>query len=188
MSPLEPAVPAVTKPVSTVEDDRLQETAAKSATAQNKLTALLDEVAGDLLKSDFIAARRKLADAQKDDAFTPVAAELKTAADLVAKARRAGLTAAQLILDPGLGFGDPPGADPAANLALLRGVAAYGQGFPVLVGASRKRFIGTLTREAEPARRVGGSVAAALLAVQAGAVIVRVHDVAETAQALRMLR
>ncbi len=106
---------------------------------------------------------------------------------LVKKARAAGLADGQLILDPGLGFGDPPGGDVEANLALLRGVPSYGMGYPVVIGASRKRFIGTMTGVARPADRVAGSVAAAAQAVRAGAAIVRVHDVAETVQALRGL-
>jgi dihydropteroate synthase len=107
---------------------------------------------------------------------------------LVERARQAGLADDGLVLDPGLGFGDPPGGDPDANLALMRAARRLGQGHPVLVGASRKRFIGALTGEAQADRRVGGSVAAALLAVQCGADLVRVHDVAATVQALRVLR
>lgn len=106
-------------------------------------------------------------------------------AALVAKARAAGIGDHAIILDPGVGFGDPPGADVAANMALVQGGSRYGQGFPVLVGASRKRFIGTMTGVQEPARRVAGSVAVAVAAVRAGAAVVRVHDVAETVDALR---
>lgn len=108
-------------------------------------------------------------------------------AGLVARARAASIPDDAIVLDPGLGFGDPPGGDVAANLALLRGVRDYAQGFPVLVGASRKRFLGTITGEKQADRRVGSSVAAALLAVQAGAAIVRVHDVKETVDALRVV-
>lgn len=108
-------------------------------------------------------------------------------AALVARARVGGIADEAIVLDPGLGFGNPPGGDVAANQALLRGVAGYAQGFPVLVGASRKRFIGTLMGEPVAARRVAGSVAAAVQAVQAGAAIVRVHDVAPTVAALRQL-
>jgi dihydropteroate synthase len=107
-------------------------------------------------------------------------------AALIAKAEAAGIRRRALVVDPGLGFGDPPGGDVEANLALLRSAEAYGHGLPVLVGASRKRFIGSLTGVAEPRGRVAGSVAAALLAVQGGARIVRVHDVAETVQALKV--
>lgn len=118
-----------------------------------------------------------------------VAAATDQLAELLAEATELhGLDAEQAILDPGLGFGDPPGADVEANLALLRGVPRYSQGRPVLIGASRKRFIGTWTGETDPARRVAGSVAAARLAVESGAAIVRVHDVAETVAALAALR
>ena len=109
-------------------------------------------------------------------------------ADRVARAGAAGLGDGQIVLDPGIGFGDPPGADPAAALRLVREVGAYAQGLPVLVGASRKRFLGTLTGEPVAVRRVGSSVAVAVQAVQAGAAIVRVHDVKETVDALRVLR
>jgi dihydropteroate synthase len=116
-----------------------------------------------------------------------VAAARGQLAALVAKARAAGLADRQLLLDPGLGFGDPPGADVDANLALLCASATYPEGLPVLVGASRKRFIGAMMGEPEPSLRVAGSVAAAVLAVRSGAAIVRVHDVAETVAALRAL-
>lgn len=108
--------------------------------------------------------------------------------DAVRRAMAAGIRREAIVLDPGLGFGDPPGADVAANLALLRASRELGGGLPVLVGASRKRVIGTLTGEPIAARRVGGSVAAALLAVQGGASMVRVHDVKDTVDALRVLR
>jgi dihydropteroate synthase len=107
-------------------------------------------------------------------------------ARLVAAARHAGIPREAVILDPGLGFGNPPGADPAASLALIRQCSRDGSGRPVLVGASRKRFIGKLSGIEPAAGRVAGSVAAALLAAQSGAAIVRVHDVAETVQALRV--
>jgi dihydropteroate synthase len=107
---------------------------------------------------------------------------------LRAEALAAGLREQQLVLDPGIGFGDPPGGDVVANLTLLTAGARHASGRPVLVGASRKRFLGTMTGETLAARRVGASVAAAVLAVQSGAAIVRVHDVRETAQALRVLQ
>jgi len=105
---------------------------------------------------------------------------------LVTRARAAGLREDQLLVDPGIGFGDPPGGDPQAMLGLLRSVRTWDQGLPVVVGASRKRAIGWLTGVTQPDARMAGSVAAALLAVNSGAAIVRVHDVAQTAQALRV--
>ena len=95
----------------------------------------------------------------------------------------AGVARDRIALDPGIGFGKTA----AHNLELLRrldDVAA--RGYPVVAGASRKRFIGEVTGETVPARRFGGSVAAALWAVGHGAAVVRVHDVAGTVQALRV--
>jgi dihydropteroate synthase len=107
---------------------------------------------------------------------------------LVVSAVAQGIPESALVVDPGIGFGDPPGGDVAANLALLRSARAVSAGRPVLVGASRKRFLGAITAEAVPDRRVGASVAAAMLGIDGGADLVRVHDVRETVQALRVLR
>lgn len=116
-----------------------------------------------------------------------VAACRNELAALVATARAADLRDEQIILDPGLGFGDPPGGDPVANFALLRGIRSYAMERPVLVGASRKRFVGARAEGTVSQERVTASVAAAVEAVRAGAAIVRVHDVAVTVQALRGL-
>lgn len=95
----------------------------------------------------------------------------------------AGVARERIALDPGIGFGKTL----EHNIALLRALPGLaGFGYPVLVGASRKRFIGALTGVEVPADRLGGSIAAAVWAVEHGAVIVRVHDVADTAQALRV--
>lgn len=96
----------------------------------------------------------------------------------------AGVAPERIALDPGIGFGKTT----AHNLELLRRLGELtGLGFPVLVGASRKRFVGEITGVTTPRERLAGSVAVAVDAVERGAMIVRVHDVAETVQALRML-
>lgn len=105
---------------------------------------------------------------------------------LIDAARRSGLRDEQLLVDPGLGFGDPPAGDAGANLRLLTSAKAIGHGRPVVVGASRKRFLGHITGETKPADRWAASVAAAVLAVRSGANVVRVHDVAPTVKALRV--
>ena len=97
-------------------------------------------------------------------------------------AARAGVAADRILLDPGIGFGKTP-AQSIEALAKLRRLARFGK--PLLVGASRKRFIDSVS-PAPPDRRIGGSLAAALAAADSGAAILRVHDVAETAQALRV--
>jgi dihydropteroate synthase len=97
-------------------------------------------------------------------------------------ARAAGIPRSSIVLDPGIGFGKTPEQSirVIAELARLKSFA-----LPLLVGASRKRFIDTVS-PAPPHRRLGGSIAAHLLAVRQGAAIVRVHDVGETVQALRV--
>ncbi|MCH8172547.1 MAG: dihydropteroate synthase, partial [Proteobacteria bacterium] len=94
---------------------------------------------------------------------------------------RAGIDRERLIVDPGIGFGKTTGhiLDLLKNLSLFHGLGA-----PVLVGVSRKRFIGELTGVKDPKKRLSGSIAAAVLAAGQGAHIIRCHDVAETAQAL----
>ncbi len=93
----------------------------------------------------------------------------------------AGIARERLIVDPGIGFGKTL----RHNLTLLNGLAAlHALGAPLLVGVSRKRFIGALSREEVPERRLAGSLAAALAAVDKGVQVLRVHDVAETVQAL----
>lgn len=97
----------------------------------------------------------------------------------------AGVDRARIIADPGIGFGKSL----ADNLALLNGLALFhGLGVPLLLGASRKRMIGALSNEAPPDRRLGGSVALALKGAELGAQLLRVHDVPETVQALRVWR
>ena len=90
---------------------------------------------------------------------------------------------AQVLQDPMVGFGTTREED-IAILGSLRRLAARG---PVLVGVSRKRVIGTLSGEAEPARRLGGSVGAAVWCAMCGASVVRVHDVKETKEALAVV-
>ena len=96
---------------------------------------------------------------------------------------QAGLSSSQLIIDPGFGFGKTV----AHNFALLAQLSQLVQlGFPVLAGLSRKSMLGAATGKDDPQKRVSASVAACLIAAQAGAAIVRVHDVDETVDALKI--
>jgi len=97
-------------------------------------------------------------------------------------ADRAAVPRDRIVLDPGIGFGKTPEQSMTA-IARLSRLKSFG--LPLLVGASRKRFIDAVV-PSPPNRRVGGSIASHLLAVENGAAIVRVHDVAETVQALRV--
>ncbi len=120
---------------------------------------------------------------QLDTGYSDVVGEVQ--AFLAERARvceDAGIARERIVVDPGFGFGKGT----AENLALLRGLAELtGLGYPVLAGLSRKATIGAITgRDGED--RLAGSVAAALAAVARGASIVRVHDVRETVDALRV--
>lgn len=103
---------------------------------------------------------------------------------LLRRARHARNSGADNVwIDPGIGFGKTT----AHNLRLLRDLKVFtSTEFPVVVGASRKGFIGDVASADNPTKRLGGSIAVAVWAALAGAAIVRVHDVAETVQALRL--
>jgi dihydropteroate synthase len=103
----------------------------------------------------------------------------------LAAAEAARIPRARIALDPGIGFGKNLGH----NLALLRRVSLFhGLGCALVLGVSRKRFIGALSGEGEARRRVAGSIAAGLAGAGQGVQILRVHDVAETRQALEVWR
>lgn len=103
----------------------------------------------------------------------------------IAAAEAAGIARSHILVDPGFGFGKNVGH----NLELMNGLALFHSlGCPIVVGASRKRTIGALSGEAPADQRLGGSLAFALKAVEQGAQMVRVHDVPETVQALRIWR
>jgi dihydropteroate synthase len=97
-------------------------------------------------------------------------------------AANAGITPDHIVLDPGIGFGKTPEQSMTA-LARLDELREFG--LPLLVGASRKRFINSVS-PSQPSQRLGGSIAAHLVAAQGGARIIRTHDVSETVQALRV--
>ena len=97
-------------------------------------------------------------------------------------AAKAGISPGNIVLDPGIGFGKTPEQSMTA-LARLNELSAFG--LPLLVGASRKRFISSVV-PSEPDQRLGGSIAAHVVAAKGGARIVRTHDVSETVQALRV--
>jgi dihydropteroate synthase len=101
----------------------------------------------------------------------------------IAIAERAGIGREAIVLDPGIGFGKTPEQSVEA-IARLETFKHFGA--PLLIGASRKRFIDSVS-PSEPMQRLGGSIAAHVFACLNGAAIVRTHDVAETVQALRVI-
>ena len=103
----------------------------------------------------------------------------------IAAAETAGIAREHIIVDPGIGFGKTV----QHNLEIMNGLALlHGLGCPVMLGASRKRTIGALSNEAPPDRRLAGSVAFALKGMEQGAQLLRVHDVEETVQAVKVWR
>jgi len=131
-------------------------------------------------------SRDMYAEARYDDVVADVRREL---CERIDAALAAGVAAERLVVDPGLGFAKQPEHD----LALLAGLAVIGDlGFPVLVGASRKRFLGALLATPDghprpPAGRDSATAATTVLAELAGAWGVRVHDVAGSADAVRVV-
>jgi dihydropteroate synthase len=109
-------------------------------------------------------------------------------ADSVARAQRAGIGCAEIVLDPGIGFftraGVPATAFTCTVLDQLHALADLG--CPLLVGVSRKASIGHLTGRADPVDRLAGSLAAAAVAVYNGAAMIRTHDVAATRDAVQV--
>lgn len=103
----------------------------------------------------------------------------------IAAAQAAGIARDKILVDPGIGFGKTV----AHNLELMNGLALFhGLGCPIVLGASRKRMIGALSGEAPADQRLAGSIALALKAAEQGAQVIRVHDVPETVQALKVWR
>jgi dihydropteroate synthase len=113
------------------------------------------------------------------DIMADIAAFFARSLDIAA---RAGISRHKIVLDPGIGFGKTP---EQSLIAIARLSELKSFGLPLLLGASRKRFIDKIS-PAPPDQRLGGSIAAHLLGVEGGAAIIRVHDVAETVQALRV--
>jgi dihydropteroate synthase len=103
----------------------------------------------------------------------------------IAAAEAAGIDRTRILIDPGFGFGK----NVAHNLELMNGLALFhGLGCPLVIGASRKRTIGALANEAPVDQRLAGSLAFALKAAEQGAQLIRVHDVPDTVQALKVWR
>ncbi len=121
-------------------------------------------------------------DPRYDDVLLDVYDHLE---ERIATCEAAGISRAKIIVDVGIGFGKTL----AHNLALLQGLSLFhGLGCPILLGVSRKRFIGALSGEKDASRRGPGSIAAALEGLRQGVQIIRVHDIAETAQAVAVWR
>jgi dihydropteroate synthase len=162
------------------------------ATMINDISALLfDDRALDAAKSlnvpvVLMHAPSQATDPHKggdyDDVVSNVFDWLEARVDAV---EAAGISRNKILVDPGIGFGKSL----AENLAIINSLSVYhGLGCPLLFGASRKRMIGALSNEAPVEARLGGSIFLAMKAVEQGAHIIRVHDAAETVQAVQVWR
>lgn len=194
-------VPAITALRSALPDAWISIDTRKAAVAEAALAAgatLVNDVSGgddpgmaDVLRRHdawyvLMHMRGQPATMQHDTAYRDLVGEVRShLAERLERFRADGVPAHRVILDPGLGFGKAP----ADNPALVAAVPVFrSMGHPVLIGASRKRFVGALSGVDDPAGRVHGSVGAALAAVAQGADMLRVHDVAATIQALTVFR
>ena len=185
---LDPVLPAVVALGVLVSIDTMKAKVAAHALAQG--AAIVNDVWGLQRDSDMarvvaehgvpviIMHNREKAD-PAIDIMTDIASFFRCSLDIAA---RAGIAPDGIVLDPGIGFGKTPQQSLAA-LARLDEFSRFG--LPLLVGASRKRFIDTVS-PSPPDRRLGGSLAAHLAAALSGAAIIRAHDVAETVQALKV--
>ncbi|ODT88891.1 dihydropteroate synthase [Phenylobacterium sp. SCN 70-31] len=177
--------------VDTMKPEVARAAVAAGATIWNDVTALrhdpasLDTAAGlgcEVVLMHMQGEPRTMqAEPRYDDVVGEVAEFLAERAEA---AVAAGVARERIWLDPGVGFGKHMTRHNLPVLAHLDRIVALG--FPVLLGASRKSFIGALDGGAAPDARLGGSIAAALAGAEAGVAAVRVHDVAETAQALKV--
>jgi dihydropteroate synthase len=121
---------------------------------------------------------------QREPHYRDVVGEVRDfLAERVRSANQAGIAQEQIIIDPGIGFGKTL----THNLALLKNLQSLKSlGQPLLIGVSRKAFIGKILNAAAPEERLEGSLAAAVASALTGANILRVHDVSETVRALRV--
>jgi len=185
---LKPALPEVVKFGAPVSIDTIK--AATAAWALDTGAAIVNDVWGLQHDPDMapLVARRGVPvivmhnRESADPALDIVADVIAFFARSLDIASQAGIARENIVLDPGIGFGKTP----EQSIMCLGQLAEFKRfGLPLLVGASRKRFINSVT-PSQPDERIGGSIATHLLAVQDGAAIVRVHDVHETVQALRV--
>ncbi|HEX4828563.1 MAG TPA: dihydropteroate synthase [Xanthobacteraceae bacterium] len=185
LAPVLPAVVALGVPVSidTMKAEVAAWALAAGAAIVNDVWGLqrdsgLARVVAEHAVPVIIMHNRQAAD-PSIDIIADISAFFSRSLDIAA---RAGIARQSIVLDPGIGFGKTPEQSLTA-IARLPELRSFG--LPLLVGASRKRFIDKVS-PAPPDQRLGGSIAAHLLAVAGGAAIIRTHDVAETVQALRV--
>lgn len=162
------------------------------ATMINDISALLyDDRAVEVARASNVPvvlmhAPSQSSDPHKDGVYDDVVCDVfDWLEQRVLAVEAAGISRDRILVDPGIGFGKSL----AENLSIINNLSMYhGLGCTILFGASRKRLIGALSNEAAADERLGGSIFLAMKAVEQGAQIVRVHDAAETVQAIQVWR
>jgi dihydropteroate synthase len=185
LEPVLPAVVALGKPVSidSMKSGVVAWALASGAAIANDVWGLQRDPAMATVIADYRAPVIVMHNRDSADPGLDIIREMTTFfARSLDIAFDAGIPAGHIVLDPGIGFGKTPQQSLTA-LARLDQLRRFG--LPLLVGASRKRFIASIA-PSEPDQRLGGSIAAHLLAASRGARIIRTHDVAETVQALKL--
>jgi dihydropteroate synthase len=185
---LEPVLPAIMALGIPVSIDTMKATVAEAALAAG--SGIVNDVWGLQRDPDMarvvakhavpvIVMHNRIAADPALDIMADIVAFFSRSLEIAA---HAGIDMRRIVLDPGIGFGKTPqqSIEVLARLAELKSF-----GLPLLIGASRKRFIDSVS-PAPPDQRLGGSIAAHMIAIENGATILRVHDVAETVQALRV--
>lgn len=184
------AIPGTTISVDTVKSEVAQAALDVGAQIVNDVSAFrLDPHMGEICAAasagvvlmhsrGSISEMGTYAHANYDDVVDQVLAELR---ESVASARSAGVAEERIAVDPGIGFAKRS-EHSLSMLAAIPEIIAWG--YPVVVGASRKRFVGEMTGVSEPSERVYGTVGANVAALERGARVFRVHDVAANRQAL----
>jgi dihydropteroate synthase len=170
----------------------MQAALAAGATMINDVSALLyDDRSLEVVQAAncpvvLMHAPSQSSDPHKSDGYADVLFDVYDWLEArIAAVEAAGIARDRILVDPGIGFGKSL----TDNLTLINNLSLFhGLGCPILFGASRKRMIGALSNEASAEHRLGGSLFLAMKAIEQGAHIVRVHDVAETVQAVQVWR
>lgn len=186
--PVIEALRGVPVSIDTFKPEVMAAAIAAGASMVNDINALQDAAAMQIVAAAQVAVclmhkQGNPQTMQLQPEYDDVVAEVSTfLRERVAVAEAAGIARQRIVIDPGFGFGKTLGH----NLALLRGLNELTEaGVPVLAGLSRKSMLGALTGQ-DVSQRMAASVAAALISVQRGAAIVRVHDVRATVDALKV--
>ncbi len=158
------------------------------ATIVNDISGFSDPNSLNVAK-DHLASVIAVAHGTPEKKVEPLEYVVQSIHEALNKALKAGIDEKSIIIDPAIGFIRPVWMDSAEwDVSILSNLSSIKSFFnkPLLIGVSRKSFIGKIAKEPDPAKRLAGSLTAEVISVQSGANIIRTHDVYETAQALKV--